>query len=365
MVETMRGGQQTQRALVVTGVFLVLIGLLGVGAGSAGAQEPELEGWQLTFDEQFEGGALDGSKWVQYEGPQNADDLNHFSPEDLLVQDGTLRLRLQAREVGAKPYTSGGLGTHGKFNQTYGRWEVRARAPVGKGLAPYVALWPDGEGASWPPEVDLFECPAEPRTEAVFTNRFGSADAPEQVNLSAAVDCAGDFHTYTVEWTPDALRWFVDGAEQGAITENVPTTPMAVAMGLTAAGCADVVTGCPDDTTALPAFFEVDAVRVWRQDDPSAPQPSAVLTDTPVAAGDPLAGVQQALEDAATDAPVAQPAQQAAPSPSESATALTALATTGPSGFLTMALATLSVLGGLGLVLWGRSMPARGHTRPG
>jgi len=375
---------------------LLLAAVLALTVAPAGAQAPVAPAppgppapaapspppggpWQLTFDEGFDGAALDGARWVQYEGAQNAEDLNHFSPDDVQVAGGLLRLGLQRREVGGKPYTSGGMGTHGKFNQAFGRWEVRARAPRGQGLAPYVALWPDGPGAGWPPEVDLFGCPAEPRTEATFASITGAPEAPVTQELAAAVDCAGDFHTYAVEWTPDALRWSVDGVEQGAITQDVPTTPMAVAMGLTAGGCDDPVTGCPADDTALPAFFEVDWVRVWRLDDPAAPQPSAVFTAPPVAvAGDPLADITAALEEAgvaagtgatpaapeaaqpAPPSPVPSPSPSADPSPApESVTALPVLATTGLPGFLVLALAVLSFLGGLALVLWGRSLPAR------
>lgn len=369
----------------MAGAGLLLAGLLALPAAPARAQSPPETPpggpWQLTFDEQFDGAALDGARWVQYEGAQNAEDLNYFSPEDVQVDGGILRVGLQRREAGGKPFTSGGMGTHGKFNQAFGRWEVRAKAPRGTGLAPYVALWPDGPGAGWPPEVDLFGCPAEPRTEAVFASISGAVEAPVTQELSAEVDCAGDFHTYAVEWTPDALRWFVDGVEQGAVTEDVPTGPMAVAMGLTAGGCADPITGCPADDTPLPAFFEVDWVRVWRLDDPSAPQPSAVFTAPPPAvAGDPLADITAALEEAGAGAtPGATPSTAAAaqptpaepsptPSPTptptaESVTALPVLATTGLPGFLVMALAVLSLLGGMALVVWGRSLPV--GTGPG
>jgi beta-glucanase (GH16 family) len=218
------------------------------------------------------------------------------------------------------------------------------RAPSGQGLNPYVSLWDDGPNPTWPPEIALFECPAEPRTEAVFSNRFGAPDAPQAEELRTGVDCAAGLHTYTVEWTPDALRWFVDGVERGVITENVPATPMAIVLALTAPACDDPVTGCPGEDVALPAFMEVDRVRVWRLSD-DAPPPTS----------------EPAPETAPSDAAPSDTAEAAPPPPEEpeSSTPLSAFTASGPSGLIILGLGGLSLIGGLGLLVWALRLRSR------
>lgn len=62
--------------------------------------------------------------------------------DEAYVENGCLRLRSQRHNYGTQHFTSGRLDTSGKFAAVYGRFEIRAKLPGGKGLWPAHWLYP-------------------------------------------------------------------------------------------------------------------------------------------------------------------------------------------------------------------------------
>jgi beta-glucanase (GH16 family) len=73
-----------------------------------------------------------------------------------------------------------------------------------------------------------------------------------------------DFHTYAVKWTPDAIVWYVDGAEAYRVTHDVPAEPFYILVNLAIGGSWP---GNPDATTVFPAIMSVDYVRAFQCSD--------------------------------------------------------------------------------------------------
>jgi endo-1,3-1,4-beta-glycanase ExoK len=95
----------------------------------------------------------------------------------------------------------------------YGRLEARVRFAAGDGVVSSVFLWKDGSeraGTFWN-EVDFEKLGADCHLQ---TNPiYGNPSANHSQTHALTLDLCGAFHTYTYEWTPEALVWLVDGTE--------------------------------------------------------------------------------------------------------------------------------------------------------
>ena len=209
-----------------------------------------LEGGNLVFSDDFEGDALDESKWNIETGTGSQYGLegwgNHerqfYRPENVVVKNGILYLeaRKDNNEKDAKkgsfPYTSGKITTGGimnhdgkikslKFAMLPGdRIEARIKSPRGVGLWP--AFWLIGATSNpysgykqlgWPRsgEIDILEIRGGTETRLNSTIHYGpywpenraSGDYLEDTD----VNLADDFHVYGVTWDFDALHFLFDG----------------------------------------------------------------------------------------------------------------------------------------------------------
>ncbi len=95
----------------------------------------------------------------------------------------------------------------------YGRVEARIQFPAGDGIVGAFFLWKDGSeqaGTFWN-ELDFEKVGAACELQS---NAFYGLPEAVHVNKHPNVTdpCAG-FHTYTYEWTPEYLAWYVDGVE--------------------------------------------------------------------------------------------------------------------------------------------------------
>lgn len=95
----------------------------------------------------------------------------------------------------------------------YGRFEARVRFAAGDGVVSSFFLWKDGSersGTFWN-ELDFEKLGADCHLE---TNAFfGNPGAVHIQRHTELKTLCSDFHTYTYEWTPDYIAWFVDGTE--------------------------------------------------------------------------------------------------------------------------------------------------------
>ena len=105
----------------------------------------------------------------------------------------------------------------------YGRVEARIRFAPGSGVVGSFFLWKDGSevaGTFWN-ELDFekIDATCELETNAFYGN-------PAKVNaraVSLSQDFCGEYHTYTYEWTPEYIAWFIDGMEVRRETGDVAT----------------------------------------------------------------------------------------------------------------------------------------------
>ena len=249
------------------------------------------DGWTMTFNDEFKGTTLNTTKWVtcypdmdpRDKGCIHGDELQRYLPENVIVSDGTVKLRAQKENYVAPDgekykYTSGMITTGkdkwdtttpAKFTYQYGYMEMRAKVPHGQGLwsAFWTLPWVKSDPGLWPPEIDVVEILGHNTAEAYMTYHWrGHAGEPESNGEKwTGPDLSQDFHTYGVLWEPSAIRWFIDGREvRAAFTDdsNIASFPQYLLANLAVGGSWP---GAPEATTPFPSDLEIDHIRVWQK----------------------------------------------------------------------------------------------------
>ncbi|AKT42048.1 uncharacterized protein CMC5_062710 [Chondromyces crocatus] len=247
--------------------------------------------WNLVFADEFNGAngsPVDASKWTHEIGGGgwgNAE-LQYYtnSTSNARQENGNLVITATPQNAnqhgcwyGTCQYTSARLVSRGKFETTYGRIEARIQVPRGRGLWP--AFWMLGNDigtVGWPAcgEIDIMEnIGSEPSTlhgSLHGPGYFGGNPLTRSTTLPNGAPLADDFHIYAVEWEPNTVRWYLDGAlYQTRTTADVPAGGrwvydhnffmiLNVAVGGT-------WPGSPNASTSFPQQMRVDYVRVYHR----------------------------------------------------------------------------------------------------
>jgi len=183
-----------------------------------------------------------------------------------IVEDGVLRITANPapkplrKDIWQREYTSGAITSWGSFSQRYGVFEIRARAPKGRGLWP--AFWLLNRDHDYPPEIDVMEI------VAWDVNSFHASVKGARYDMGMTVktpDLSADYHTYTVDWGPKETAFYLDDREVArSPTPPDINRPMYVIANLAIGGD---WAQAPDEETTFPAYFDIDWIRVWQRPD--------------------------------------------------------------------------------------------------
>jgi beta-glucanase (GH16 family) len=236
--------------------------------GTRGAA-PDVDKWTLEV-----GGGGWGNKELECYRNSNEDAFLDGSG-DLVIQASRSETHQELRcWYGPCKYTSARLITKGKFDQLYGRFEARIKIPVGRGVWP--AFWLLGSNidqVGWPQcgEIDVMEnIGREPSVVHGTVHGPGYSGANgigSPFNLSKGA-FADDFHVYSIDWSPDQIRWRVDGTQYKSLSPHdlpigskwVFDHPFFIILNFAVGGAWP---GDPDATTIFPQKMMIDYVRVY------------------------------------------------------------------------------------------------------
>lgn len=267
-------------------------------AVSACSEQPEQQfetwqapagGWVEVWRDDFDGptdSAPDETRWnLELNELGFNDELNHNTGDRKnSFVDGSGNLVIQALEEqyidangvqSSQPYTSARLNTQGKLEQVYGKFEARIKLPRG-GRGVWPAFWMLGndiDSAGWPDcgEVDILEWRGSQPSVVISSlhgPRYSGGNAYNGRLELPSGSYADDFHVFTFEWTPDAVRWLIDGNEFYVKTAQslaqrghdwVYDHPFFIILNLAIGGIFD---GAPDAWTVFPQQMLVDYVSV-------------------------------------------------------------------------------------------------------
>lgn len=180
--------------------------------------------WQLVWDEEFDYiGLPDSAKWsYDTEGNQwgwGNNEAQHYTANDsanAFVENGVLTITARIDSMGGKRYTSARLITKGKGDWLYGRFEIRAKLPTGRGTWPAIWMLPtDWEYGAWPNsgEIDIMENVGyDPDTivGSAHTKSYNHVAGTQKNAKIYVPTCHTDYHVYALEWEPEEYRLYVD-----------------------------------------------------------------------------------------------------------------------------------------------------------
>jgi beta-glucanase (GH16 family) len=238
------------------------------GSGSSLSDMPKtdnqiLQNMRLVFQEEFNENTLNEDIWhAQYRwGPKNHPELQYYTPEALDINDGILRIKAEKRRMEKMSYISGVIASYDKFTFTYGYVEMRARLPAGQGLWP--AFWLHLNNDDLVGEIDIFEMLGhEPDLIYMSTHFPGrNGESEDETHTYQGPDFSQDYHTFAVDWQPEAITWYVDGIQRSQISHDIPSGPMYILANLAVGGAWG---GNPDRTTRFPAYYDIDYIRVYQ-----------------------------------------------------------------------------------------------------
>ncbi|HEU4710714.1 MAG TPA: glycoside hydrolase family 16 protein [Pyrinomonadaceae bacterium] len=252
-------------------------------------QQPPKNSWQLVWSDEFDyTGLPDSSKWrydVGGHGWGNKELQNYTDrrQENARVENGVLIIEARRDGGKANPYTSARIVTKTKGDWTYGRFEVRAKLPSGRGTWPAIWMlptqrsygqnyWPDNgeidimEHVGYEPDVIHFSAHTKAYYHSINTQK--TAKTPIESARSG-------FNVYAVEWTPQEIRWYVNDREYFKFNNERLSNPAAdykqwpfdkpfhILLNLAVGGTWGGRDGV--DESIWPQRMEVDYVRVYKE----------------------------------------------------------------------------------------------------
>lgn len=181
--------------------------------------------YALVWSDEFDvNGLPDSTKW-SYDTVGNAwgwgnNELQTYTTariENAEVLNGKLYLTALKEDSSSIKYSSGRLKTKGKGDWLYGKIEVRAKVPGGKGIWPAIWMLPtDWEYGDWPKsgEIDIMEHVGYEPDSLYFTVHTDAYNHSIGTHKSQPVyrnDTESDFHVYGIEWEPKKIDFYLDG----------------------------------------------------------------------------------------------------------------------------------------------------------
>jgi len=250
--------------------------------------------YKLVWADEFNiNGVPDTSKWSYEKGFVRNNELQWYQTDNAICENGMLVIEAR-RENRPNPlyeegsadwkksrknilYTSSSLNTRRKFSWQYGRFEMRGRIDISKGMWP--AWWTLGDTKRWPAngEIDIMEyyrgsllaniaCLNSNGYSAKWYGKKYPTDS-----LGGAV-WASKFHTWRMDWTETEISLFVDDQLLNRVDVdslynrdgsgfNPFRQPHYMLLNLAMGG----MNGGDPSQTPFPNRFEIDYVRVYQK----------------------------------------------------------------------------------------------------
>jgi len=194
--------------------------------------ESEKPVWSDEFDT---AGKPDTTKWNYDMGDGCPDvcgwgnnEAQYYTADNknVRVENGNLIIEAHKDSLGGKAYTSTRIVSKHKGDWLYGRIEVRAKLPKGKGTWP--AIWmlsTDWIYGGWPAsgEIDIMEHVGyDPGVihGTIHTEKYNHIKQTQKEGKITIADVMDQFHVYAIDWTKDKIDFFVDDSLYHSVTRD-------------------------------------------------------------------------------------------------------------------------------------------------
>ena len=181
--------------------------------------------WEQVWGDEFQGQGLPNTdKWYYETGGDGwgNQEQQYYTREDTAnarVENGHLIIEARKESYKGNDYTSVRLNSEASWK--YGRFEIRAKLPGGRGTWP--ALWMLADEQTygdqyWPDngEMDIMEHVGYDKGVihgTIHTEAFNHIDGTDKGGSITVPTATSEFHDYAMEWTPNEIRVSVDGEQ--------------------------------------------------------------------------------------------------------------------------------------------------------
>jgi beta-glucanase (GH16 family) len=244
------------------------------------------KGWKFDttpiWEDNFDGSAVDAGKWTFETGGGgwgNNELQNYTAGQNSRIEGGRLIIEARRENSGGREFSSSRMITRGKGDWLYGRFEVRAKLPKGRGTWP--AIWmlsSENFYGTWPAsgEIDIMEhvgYDPERVHFSIHTSAFNHTRNTQRTSSKMVPGSQDAFHVYRCDWTPFAVRGYIDGVQYFEFVNDNKSYAewpfdkkffmiLNIAVGGNWGGAQGV------DNSIFPARMEVDYVKVFKMLDP-------------------------------------------------------------------------------------------------
>lgn len=243
--------------------------------------------WGLVWSDEFDYEDFpDSTKWVYDVGDGcpglcgwGNNELQYYTAKrtkNARVKGGVLTIEVHEEEYEERKFTSTKLITKGKGDWKYGRFEIKAKLPTGRGI--WSAIWMMPSDTSiygrWPDcgEIDIMENVgfAPDTIEAsAHTGAYYFTIGTQKHNRQYLPDSDKKFHVYALEWEQHQYRVYVDDIHyftfhnEGKGYKEWPfDQKFYLILNIAYGGNWGAAKGL--DTEKLPQKMEIDYVRIYQ-----------------------------------------------------------------------------------------------------
>lgn len=221
---------------------------------------PKAAAWKLMFSDEFNGTSLNTNVWIS-DASAPGHILSSRWPENVVVENGILRLLAKKEQRAGREWTTGSIWTR-RFKQQYGYFECRMRIAAASGLNN--AFWLMTQNKTTDPvhfEIDITES-HYPVRHMMNIHQWSGAHFANGRGWIAPVDLSADYHLYALEWNEKEIVWYFDGVEirrePNVFCHDRATVYASLAVGSWAGEITDAIDGTSQD---------VDWIRIYQKKD--------------------------------------------------------------------------------------------------
>ncbi len=241
----------------------------------------------MVWNEEFNTPGLpDSTKWSYESGKIRNNELQYYTVkrlENARIEDSVLVIEARKEKYNGADYTSASIISKGIGDWKYGKIEISAKVPTGKGTWPALWMMPtNSDYGTWPRsgEIDIMEYVGFEPQYLHYTCHFeGTNGTGHQSSGTKSASIANPFNKFikfAIIWTPDKIEWYANDVKYFTYTkksDDYRTWPfnkefyliLNLAYGGTWGGTAGV------DDTKLPHKFLIDYVRVYQLQESEGP----------------------------------------------------------------------------------------------
>ena len=175
----------------------------------------------MVWNDEFNTPGLpDSTKWSYEIGKLRNNELQYYTSrwENARIEDTVLVIEAKKEKYEGADYTSASIISKGVGDWKYGKVEISAKVPGGKGTWPALWMLPTyNEYGGWPRsgEIDIMEYVGVEPQNVYFTTHFEGTDGdghdsngsgPEKIIRNPWEH----FIKFVMIWTPDKIEWYAN-----------------------------------------------------------------------------------------------------------------------------------------------------------